>query len=513
MNNNFDLEKLENMLFDKAKTYITEFFIPLDNGMHAVLKHNNTYELMDHVTIKKTFFDRMDARLSKYYFKEYHKLRTIVYELGKPTLYDNKLNLCQSFKHEIKPYESFDKEVKNKVNTMLDYIKEVLCSDSTLQYDYLLKWFANMCKCKKNDSILYLRGGQGIGKSTITQFMMNYVIGKPLSLETGAESLITKFNIELAGKVLVVFEELEHLSANEWNSMSTKLKRYSTSDTIMLESKGEKRFQATNINNIMINTNHDCIREDEGRRVYILDVSPKRKGDLDFFGKIRKDCFNDTVGEAFFCFLCEVDTKGFYAQNFPITQSKLDAYAKRLHPIELFIKDNHILAKKSIDDSVGHFYNEFKLYCEANTIRNIVSKIDFNKKMVELGFIHYKSSFQGKASNKYKIGLPELQKVADKNHWIHELDEYCEPKKNTNQCTFSDDDEYEKKYKESQIKLVSIEIELKKALDEIEKLKIQVNNNKLINFETSDMDSDSDTDNESEDNEDEFDNMANLLSS
>jgi hypothetical protein len=118
-----------------------------------------------------------------------------------------------------------------------------------------------------------MKGSQGIGKSTLTMFLMEFVIGRKLSLETGAESLTTKFNQELGGKLLVCFKELEHLSANEWNTMSTKLKRFSTSDRIMLENKNEKRFEAQNINNYMINSNHDCVKDDDGRRYFMNDVS------------------------------------------------------------------------------------------------------------------------------------------------------------------------------------------------------------------------------------------------
>ena len=136
---------------------------------------------------------------------------------------------------------------------------------------------------------------------------------------------------------MVLFEELEHLSNSEW-SISTKLKRYTTSETYVLESKGEKSYQTQNINNYMINSNHDCIKDDDGRRVFICDASTKRRDDLKYFGNIRKTCFNDKVGEAFYWYLKEIDVTKFYSQSFPITQSKLDAYAKRLNTAELFLK-------------------------------------------------------------------------------------------------------------------------------------------------------------------------------
>ncbi len=72
-----------------------------------------------------------------------------------------------------------------------------------------MQWFANMIKDDKINALLYLRGAQSIGKSTTTQFIINHVIGSKLSLETGSESLISRFNIEIGGELLVLFEEFK----------------------------------------------------------------------------------------------------------------------------------------------------------------------------------------------------------------------------------------------------------------------------------------------------------------
>jgi hypothetical protein len=401
----------------------------------------------------------MDIKLSKFYFKEYAGLKTIVYELGKPILYDDKLNLCHQFKHEYKLYDSYTPEIKEKVNIMLSFIKEVIASNSIPQYEYILKWFANIAHGNKNDSIFYMKGSQGIGKSTITQFLMQYVIGHKLSLETGAESLISKFNIELGGKLLVCFEELEHLSINEWNTMSTKLKRFSTSHMIMLEAKNEKRFEAQNINNYMINSNHDCVKDDDGRRYFINDVSCHRKGDLKYFANIRDNCFNNEVGEAFFSYLKEIDVSKFYSQNFPMTQSKKDSYVKRLHSVDQYLKDTYVLTKTELHDSVQNCHLNYKEYCSENDIKNVCQKIDFNKKMTELGFSYYSGKLKGKTVNRYKISTDEFIKLADSLHWIHDLDEYIMPV-TKDIISYNIDDEYKEAYDKSQLKLKEAENEI-----------------------------------------------------
>ena len=49
------------------------------------------------------------------------------------------------------------------------------------------------------------------------------------------------------------------------------------------EQKKEKAFIAKNISNYIINSNVDAVKDDNGRRYFILDLSNKRKGDFEFF--------------------------------------------------------------------------------------------------------------------------------------------------------------------------------------------------------------------------------------
>ncbi len=106
-----------------------------------------------------------------------------------------------------------------------------------------------------------MEGPQGIGKTSFTDFIRYYVLGENQYLETGSEPLKSRFNINLGGKLLVIFEELENTSVAEWSSIISKLKRQITSDTIMLEAKNQDPFQALNINNYIVNSNDDAIKD------------------------------------------------------------------------------------------------------------------------------------------------------------------------------------------------------------------------------------------------------------
>ena len=68
------------------------------------------------------------------------------------------------------------------------------------------------------------RGEQGIGKSTLFQFIREHILGK-LFLECDSEPIRSRFNDILGGKLLVAFEELPTFSTSDWMAVSSKLKK------------------------------------------------------------------------------------------------------------------------------------------------------------------------------------------------------------------------------------------------------------------------------------------------
>ena len=99
---------------------------------------------------------------------------------------------------------------------MLNYLKEIWATDNKPQYEFIIKWLAKMARGGNNQSVLYLKSDEGIGKSTFTDFFRKYVIGPKLCMQSGSQPLISRFNKTLFCKLLVIFEELENFSTNQW---------------------------------------------------------------------------------------------------------------------------------------------------------------------------------------------------------------------------------------------------------------------------------------------------------
>ena len=249
---------------------------------------------------------------------------------------------------------------------------------------------------------------------------MNYVVGEKLTYLGGSRPLTGEFNYELSNKVLTIFEELESVSVNEWKKIGNKLKRMIDAPSIMIEKKGDTPFPQDNNNNIVINSNHDAVQDDSGRKYFVLDVNPVHHKDFAYYGLFHKTCSNIEVGEAYFSYLMEIDLNGFLPSNFPDTATKSAAKVKRLDNVYQFLKEKYILRRQNIDrTSVTDLYEEYKFFARNDTYKT-KCKIDFNKQLSDIGIKHYKSG----NTNCYKVSIETLDTIAKKFQWIGELDEY-----------------------------------------------------------------------------------------
>lgn len=105
---------------------------------------------------------------------------------------------------------------------MNSYVMEVLASNNKQSFDYILKWYSNVIKGKKNQSALYLKGHEGIGKSTMSDFIKDYVLGSKSSTKADTTPLLTPFNKMLLGKLFVIFEELPTFTESPLRSKAFK---------------------------------------------------------------------------------------------------------------------------------------------------------------------------------------------------------------------------------------------------------------------------------------------------
>ncbi len=423
----FNLFDLDEMTLKRAKEYIDKHWIILSSGEHALLSCGKIM-LYDKATAKSLYFNRMHKDIQTYYFNDKKDILDPIFDVNEDPITKEHLNMCSKLKHVYKPYEEFDDDIKRRVELFISYQHEIVCDNRKDVLDHLLKLQANIVRGKKNDVCIYLKGMQGIGKSTLPEFFQQHVLNKDMCVCTGSGPLRKQFNSEFRGKTMVILEELENMGANDWIWISSTLKRFITGETIQIETKGKDPYEQKNLITFWLLSNHDAVRDDDGRRYFILPVSTKRMGDHEYFGNLRRQCFNDDVAHAYYCYLMEIDLgskcKGdlFKPQAYPETGAKSDAYVSRLDPVFRFLKDTYILHKKGIDRiPVVELHNQYTEYCLSNKC-SYKSKILFNRQLNDINIKHYKSG----SKYYYKVSHEDLKQISDKLHWVHKLDEYID---------------------------------------------------------------------------------------
>ena len=398
-----------------CKNYIGKYFYPTTSGTHVLFEDGKPTVIQDE-TMKKVYLGRFDKQISKWYLKETIP-KKLICDITKPTLTEHQVNLCPRIKHDYQKYETFSNDIKAKVKIFLDYVKLIWASNNEEVYQYILKWLSNVVKGVKNKTCLYAKGIEGVGKTTLADILSKHVIGLDLFVKGKADHLKGQHNMQLLGKILVVFEELQYFTDKEWLAIDSEIKDMITSDYMSYVDKYEKRFDAQNVNNYIICTNYNAVKGANGRRYLVCDINPEKQNDFAYFKNILDNCLNDDTGRAIYCYLCEIYTKDFNSLNMPETKAKLELCVDLLAPIEKFLK-RYVLNNKGINEKVKDLHAKYASFCTVHKFYD-ASIQKFSQSMRELTFQYKKLN----GYNTYKISLDQLKEIAQKRKWIHELDE------------------------------------------------------------------------------------------
>lgn len=438
---------IENLRYPEAKDYIKSYFFKVNNPVSVFMwvPSEHTFEIYDDTDVKKRFITKSKKifengkikRLDQWFFDELNESYRIGFDISREKIYlkDGQLyiNLFDGFPHKVDETKVFSDETKSALETILSHVREVICSNKKSEYDYLLNWIGNICIGKKNISAIYLKSGQGTGKSIFTDFLTEKVF-TGIAHTTSDVSLLNprSNNMIFRGKILVVFEELPTISKNEWEKVNSSLKSFITGKTIEFEDKWKPKVISPNVINLMLLSNVNCIKlENDDRRYVILDVSNKYVNNRPYFQKLIDAMNTVDVGHLFFTFVSEfVKKNNFKSNDIPVTISKTDNIVDNLHSSYNFIKDCYLYHNKGIDSSFRELYSDYCEYCADNKLYP-ASKIEFSKKLQIINVIAKKINNVATIN----VDFDHLYKSFVKNNWIHFLDE-IEEQSNANNDIF-----------------------------------------------------------------------------
>ncbi len=208
--------------------------------------------------------------------------------------------------------------------------------------------------------------------------------------------------------------------------------------------------------------------------MFVLDVQTHYKGNCAYWSNLYSNCFNNDVGNALYSYFYEIDTYNYQAQQYPITENKLNLISKRLDFVYQYIKEEYIMTNKDIKTRLSDIYDDYKFWC-VKSQKKACQKTDFVSKLKEIQIFHKKSN--GYLVYNIKLGI--LKEIAEQQHWMTELDEYTESNDDDDTEAPSQKamtvDEYNK-YEEIKLKYEELEAENKNVYKKLLKSNEQITN-------------------------------------
>ncbi|PKY60132.1 hypothetical protein RhiirA4_517404, partial [Rhizophagus irregularis] len=471
---------------DQAKRYLCSYFIPCSNP-HGVFMWRSEIKNLEHIPdknisklirpITKVFYtqseqgpsQKVELNINKWFMIEYstvelniNKWFMIEYSTVCVATYDPQksrifmlggqlyLNIFPGFLHVLRPISTFESVTHQAVKFIFSHIQDIWCSGDWNLTEYIIKWLAGVSAGRKMYSILYLKSGQGWGKSIITDFIQRSVLGTQLVYKTSdpqtilgsfngqlqgtqlvyktsdPQTILGSFNGQLQGKVLLLLEEMP-TEKSQWNNLYRSLKDKVTGDIMEIHKKYKTPTHYKNFMSTIVLTNENALRvENDDRRTVFLDVSPSRKGDLNYFKKLGDAMKYPGASEAFYAYLRAIADAypDFNGNPPPMTASKQDHIISTLPPLFQFIKDTYLVVKNHMTDlPVQEFYRVYTSYCETHRITPL-SKINASRILLnELGINSDQVYIDKKRTRVYSISREDLYKKFLGKNWIHEIDE------------------------------------------------------------------------------------------
>ena len=426
---------------DQAKAYIKQFFFKVLNPVSIYHKTHDgkliqlnqrdfeTGYCTPNLKYCKIANEKIIKTLYSYWFRNIDvDTYTLSFDVRKPQIYsENDINYLNTFAGFRFANEPQLKKVSKKQTAGIDavwfHIKDVLCSGNEDSFKYLQNWIANMVSGRKMRTAIYLKSTQGTGKSTIPTFLRD-VIGHTCTYKTQTASCLTsQFNGELQGIVLLILEELNCKSVNEWKTMNSALNVLCTENTLTLQAKHQNAYNVPNNISVMIISNDSPIKINKHDRRYMMcDVSDHQVGNTEYFNKLYNYLNDIDVQKAFYFNCLQIANDNEFDEQSQLrnldSSIKNEITVNNLHPLYKFVKEQYILRKKDFNIFLKDFAGD---YNSSSDCKNQLSNSTVARIMREGRIICKKSTGN---RMRFKLTHQELLDIFTQQGWINEYDEF-----------------------------------------------------------------------------------------
>lgn len=283
-----------------------------------------------------------------------------------------------------------DQEV---IDVTLDLLLNVFCNGDRNLLRYVLTWFSNLVSTPEMNKValVIVSEKQGTGKGTFLEFMSKILGSHCCKSISGIGQVTQKHNTCLEGRRLVIMNEVAS-TREEFRSNFDKLKAIITDLVIEIEPKGLPSYEAKNIGNYIMVSNHrdSVVIEQDDRRYQVLECSDIYANNVEYFTRVRRvlqlgDSNRDKMSAAnsFYTYLMNytdkvdlfkiIDTplrQEMKERSLPNTVKFVKEYQEKLNSLESCSEMERLLNVRASD-----LYQKYKDWATSNT-----EKIATNKK-------------------------------------------------------------------------------------------------------------------------------------
>lgn len=221
------------------------------------------------------------------------------------------------------------------------HIEEIVCSGSEELATWVLDWMADLYQDPANPKgcALVMHGIEGCGKGTLIE-AMGRTMGRHYKHLLHEKHLTGDFNGHLQDGLLVFADELVYGGSKK---TAGTLKGMVTERMLMTERKGVDATRSRNCIHLAIASNEDWFvpAGPDARRWLVLEVSPERANDPDWFGAIYD----------------EMDNGGVEAMMYDLMNREITSNLKRA-PITASLERQQELYANSLKDTVDDWWDD-----------------------------------------------------------------------------------------------------------------------------------------------------------
>ena len=399
-----DEDLINNLKSEKDKlNYVNKYWCYIsDLDRYGVIAYN-----------KAGCVTNIDLKEKKAFINNYEGLHKVIITDGKKTLSSpfyktyfesSKVKYKNALIGEEKPgyltiYPEFDfnynlsspDELRvEKAQPLIDHIKNILCDNDMISFNYVIHWMAHVIQHptkKIKTALVVISKTEGTGKGIIFEQLMKKIIGRNYFSYIDNLQSIINFNEPLLNKSYIVFDEVE--KTNIGFKLADRLKSLITEESILANKKYlSANTQASFCNCVFLSNNYNIVKISEtDRRFHVLDVNDQKANNAEYFNILGNAIKDNEAVQQFVNYLYSLDADHFNFRVIP--ESKLKEEMRVINVFNSF-KDNLIntIKKYTFDYQIKNdilyipsstLFDVYRKYCDSSALNNEYNLITFGR--------------------------------------------------------------------------------------------------------------------------------------